>query len=187
MTFLSFFVGFFNNAAVMWQDLLDCDLLIVGGDVNSRTKELIDYIPEIDGNLIPKRNNPDKTKNAHGDCFLTFLKENRSLILNGRITPQFNNFTFVSPQRGSSVPDYMFCPTEHLEYCTEVKVLLISEIVNMSGLHPPLNLPDHSIIKSTFKTSSFNLFRQTSLIENLSEIMRFCNHHNAHPEKILRK
>jgi hypothetical protein len=77
----------------------------------------------------------------------------------------FNNFTFVSPQRGSSVPDYMFCPTEHLEYCTEVKVMLISEIVNMSGLHPPLNLPDHSVIKSTFKTSSFNLFRQTSLRE----------------------
>ena len=76
MRFLSVFVVFFNNAAIMWQDLLDCDLLIVGGDVNSRTKELIDYIPEIDGNLIPKRNNPDKTKNAHGDCFLTFLKEN---------------------------------------------------------------------------------------------------------------
>ena len=68
--------GFFNNAAVMWQDLLGCDLLIGGGDLNSRTKKLFDYIPEIDGNLIPKRNNPDKTKNAHGDCFLTFLKEN---------------------------------------------------------------------------------------------------------------
>ena len=66
--------GFFNNAVVMWQDLLDCDLLIGGGDLNSRTKESLDFIPEIDGNLISKRYNPDKTKNAHGDCFLTFLK-----------------------------------------------------------------------------------------------------------------
>ena len=116
--------GFFNNAVVMWQDLLDCDLLIGGGDLNSRTKESLDFIPEIDGNLISKRYNPDKTKNAHGDCFLTFLKENRTLILNGR-------------KRGASVPDYMFCPVDHLEYCNEVKVLLISDIVNMSGIRPP--------------------------------------------------
>ena len=67
--------GFFNNAAVMWQDCLDCDLLIGAGDINARTKELPDYIPEIDGNLIPKRYNPDKIKNAHGSCFLTFLKK----------------------------------------------------------------------------------------------------------------
>ena len=57
------------------------------GDVNARTKELLDYIPEIDGDLIPKRKNPDKYKNSHRDSLLTFLKENRSIILNGRITP----------------------------------------------------------------------------------------------------
>ena len=115
--------GYFNDAAVMWEDFLDCDLIIGAGDVNARTKELLDYIPEIDGSLIPNRTNPDKIKNSHGDCFLTFLKENRAIILNGRITPQYNNFTFVSPQRGSSVPDYIFCPVDHLEYCTEVKTL----------------------------------------------------------------
>ena len=154
--------GFFNNAAVMWQDFLDSDLLIGAGDVNARTKELLDYIPEIDGDLIPKRNNPDAIKNSHGDCFLTFLKENRSLILNGRITPEFNNFTFVSPHRGSSVPDYVFCPVDHLEYCTEVKTMLVSEIVNLSGLQPPLNLPDHSIIQSTFETSFFDISKHSS-------------------------
>ena len=79
--------GYFNDAAVMWEDFLDCDLIIGAGDVNARTKELLDYIPEIDGSLIPNRTNPDKIKNSHGDCFLTFLKENRAIILNGRITP----------------------------------------------------------------------------------------------------
>ena len=147
--------GFFNSAAVMWQDLLGCDLLIGGGDLNSRTQELLDFIPEIDGALISKRFNPDKVKNAHGESFLTFLKENRSLILNGRVTPELNNFTFVSPQRGSSVPDYIFCPVEHYEQCTEARVLLISEVVNLSGIRPPVNLPDHSIIKCNFETSVF--------------------------------
>ena len=86
--------------------------------------------------------------------FLTFLKEN---ILNGRVTPQFNNFTFVSPHRGSSVPDYIFCPVDHLDYCKTVKTLLMSEVVNMFGIQPPQNLPDHSIIFSHFETSQFDI------------------------------
>ena len=51
--------GFFNNVAVLWQDLYDCDLLIGAGDVNARTKEILDFTPEIDGDLIPKRSNPE--------------------------------------------------------------------------------------------------------------------------------
>ena len=88
--------GFFNEASVLWQDLSDCDLVLGSGDVNARTKEIVDFIPDIDGKLIPPRINPDKSKNKHADSFLTFLKDNRSIILNGRVTPEHNNYTFVS-------------------------------------------------------------------------------------------
>ena len=103
---------------------------------------------------------------------MTFLKENRSIILNGRITPQFNNFTFVSPHRGSSVPDYIFCPVDHLEYCKQVKTLLMSEAVNLFNLQPPLNLPDHSILISSFETSYYDLSRcnKTQFSPNLKSI-----------------
>ena len=158
--------GFFNNAAVLWEDLSDCDLVVGAGDVNARSKEIMDYIPDIDGGLIPPRVNPDQTKNAHGECFLTFLKENQSVILNGRITPELNNFTFVSPNRGSSVPDYQFCPSDHLQYCTQMKTLLMSDIVNLTGLHPPINLPDHSVLLGTFGTSIFNLRKNENLHNN---------------------
>ena len=141
---------------MLWEDLSDCDLLCGAGDVNSRTKEILDYIPEIDGGLIPQRFNPDQSKNAHGNCFLTFLKESRSLILNGRTTPDLNNFTFVSPNRGSSVPDYQFCPADHLKYCTKMQTLLMTEIVNLTGFHPPRTLPDHSVLIGTFNTSIFD-------------------------------
>ena len=67
---------------MLWQDLLDCDLLIGGGNVNARTKDLNDINPDIDGQLIPERTNPDKGKNSHAENFLTFLKDNRSIILN---------------------------------------------------------------------------------------------------------
>ena len=145
--------GYFNDLASMWQDFCDCDLRLGGGDLNARTKQLEDFIPEIDGNL-PKRTNPDNFRNSHGDSFITFLKDNRSIILNGRVTPHLNNYTFVST-RGSSVPDYLYCPTEQLEFCTEVRVSLMSEMVNLVGLIPPKNLPDHSMLIGKFKASLF--------------------------------
>ena len=115
------------------------------------------------GNLISKIFNPDQTKNSHANCVLTFLKENRAIILNGRIMPENNNFTFVSPNHGSSVRDYQFCPIYHMQYCTEMKTLWMSEVVNSAGLHPPLNMPDHSILIGTFDISCFNLFRHSTL------------------------
>ena len=115
------------------------------GDYNSRTKQLVDYIPDIDGNLVPPRINVDNIQNSHGDSFITFLKDNRTIILNGRVTPQYNNFTFVTP-RGASVPDYMICPLDNLRNCEECKVFLMKDIVNLFGLLPPQNLPDHSFL-----------------------------------------
>ena len=33
--------------------LSDCDLVFGGGDINARTKDLLDYLPEINGQTIP--------------------------------------------------------------------------------------------------------------------------------------
>ena len=146
---------FFNEAGVLWEDLFDCDLIIGGGDLNSRTKNMVEYLPDIDGSLIPPRNNPDQIKNSHGNSFITFLKENRSIILNGRVTPEFNNYTYVT-QRGCSVPDYLFCPVDHLTFCREMKIILMSDIVNMLNIQPPRSLPDHSLLLGTFETSFYD-------------------------------
>ena len=94
--------GYFNELTSLWTDLSDCDFLIGGGDLNSRTKKSADFISDIDGNL-PPRSNPDQVENNHGKHFLQFLKDNRSVICNGRITPEFSDYTFLSSQ-GNSVP-----------------------------------------------------------------------------------
>ena len=171
--------GFFNQASVIWQDLLDFDLVLGSGDVNSRTKEIADFIPDIDGKLIPPRFNPDNSKNAHAESFLTFLKDNRSIILNGRVTPQLNNYTFVST-RGCSVPDYFFCPVLNLYNCTEMKTILMSEVVNMLGLVPHHNLPDHSILSGTFVTSFYNFGKN---YENANQNSRENHCHTELPTK----
>ena len=146
---------YFNYCSVLWDTLSDCDLRVGTGDYNARTKQLVDYLPDIDGNLVPPRTNLDNVQNSHGDSFVTFLKDNRSIILNGRVTPQFNNFTFVTP-RGASVPDYMICPIDNLNNCNEFKVLLMRDIVNTFGLQPPQNLPDHSFLFASFSTYQFS-------------------------------
>ena len=126
-----------------------------GGDLNARTKQILDFIPEIDGDMVPPRQNPDNNKNSHGDCFISFLKENQSVILNGRITPNLNNYTFVST-RGCSVPDYLFCDIDNLSMCSEMKTMLISDIINDNNLTPPRILPDHSLLCATFITIFYN-------------------------------
>ena len=86
--------SYFTDSSIVISDLSDCDLIVAGGDLNARTKCELDYIPEVD-NLSLARTNPDTDKNQHGNQFLQYLKNNRALILNGRITPEHNNFTFV--------------------------------------------------------------------------------------------
>ena len=44
--------NYFNHCAVLRDDLGECDLLVGAGDVNARTKQLLDYIPDIDGDLV---------------------------------------------------------------------------------------------------------------------------------------
>ena len=134
--------GYFADNAVIWSDLSDCDLVLGGGDVNSRTKSELDFIPDIDGNLITPRSNPDLVKNSHGQYFLQFLKDNIALICNGRVTPVFNDFTFLST-RGRSVPDYIYCPADHIQYCKELKVIKVSEIIDLYKLPVPSSMPDH--------------------------------------------
>ena len=58
--------------------------------------------------------------------------------------------------RGCSVPDYMFCPLDELDYCKEIKTILIRDLVNSLSIPPPQSLPDHSILSGTFVTSSFD-------------------------------
>ena len=145
--------SYFTDSSIVISDLSDCDLIVAGGDLNARTKCDLDYIPEVD-NFSLARTNPDTDKNQHGNHFLQYLKNNRLLILNGRITPEHNNFTFVNP-RGRSVPDYMYCSADHIQYCTSCKVLPVSDIINTYNLQLPHTLPDHSVLIAEFDLFSF--------------------------------
>ena len=64
----------------------------------------------------------------------------------------------------------------------------MSEIINVAGFHPPLTLPDHSMLIGTYNTSIFELIKT----ENLQKEPNFQNFHNTQipnkkPKKDLKK
>ena len=59
----------------------------------------------------------------------------------------------------------------------------MSEIVNLTGLHPPINLPDHSVLLGTFDTSIFNLMKNENLqIINLNHMISLLNELESLPD-----
>ena len=80
------------------------DAIFDCGDFNARIGKENDIIHNIDS--VAQRVVLDQTKNPRGDVFTDFLKDMQLCVVNGRVTTQNDNFTFVST-RGRSVVDYI--------------------------------------------------------------------------------
>ncbi len=61
---------------------------------------------------------------------MELLRDSKSLVVNGRITPVHDNFTFVDPRRGSSVVDWVFVPDDTLHTVDDFKVHLCKQLCN---------------------------------------------------------
>jgi len=138
--------GFMSYVLSLVYLYYNCDALFVIGDVNSRLGKKSDYIEDIDN--IPDRQILDETVNKHGDVFRDFLLESNMCVLNGRVTPQFNNFTSVSV-KGSSVVDYIAVPHHTLNICKIFKVLLAHDAMEIAKVYHN-KIPDHSILQLVF-------------------------------------
>ena len=79
---------------------VNSDLTLVCGDFNARVGKKLDYIPDIDD--VPVRKVLDEKVNNHGEAMLEFLKDTKLCVVNGRVTSESDNFTYIST-RGKSV------------------------------------------------------------------------------------
>ena len=129
----------------------DADSIFICGDLNARIGDKLDHISEIDD--IPPRKNIDHTVNQHGNSLLDFVKDTKFCLLNGRLCPENDNFTFLST-RGRSVVDYIMTPHVCLDMCKTFKVLTCNEIINRYNLQHLINTrskaSDHSMICAEF-------------------------------------
>ena len=125
--------------------------IFICGDLNSRVGKTDDFIETIDD--IPVRSVIDCDKNYYGDRLIEFLKDSKFCMLNGRLTSDLNNFTFVST-RGLSVVDYILVPHVTLKSCKYFRVDCMSDILNQFTLFdllsPSCKQPDHSLLSIAF-------------------------------------
>ena len=69
--------------------------------------------------------------------------------MNGRITPEYDNYTFIEPSRGRSVVDYFVTSHADLQSCESFRVLTAKQLIDehcvTDGISPKF-IPDHSLL-----------------------------------------
>ena len=126
---------------------LDCDNVVIAGDLNARIVGLHDLIPDVDN--ISNRVNKDDTKSGHYEEMTDFFLDMKFCVVNGRVTKEYDNYTCVS-SRGSSVVDYMLVPHFTLEQCDSFKVHLVKDLIDPTIITVE-SLPDHSALELCIK------------------------------------
>jgi hypothetical protein len=163
--------GFYSHILKIMYENNDCDNVVVAGDTNSKIGITQDFIPGVDDN-IGDRKNLDKSKNKHGQEMIDFLIESKMCVCNGRVTPEYDNYTFIHT-RGKSVIDYMCVPNDCLDKCLEFKVNTARDMVNLycniedEEIDLSRIIPDHSVL--TLKLSSGNNINPRDININLEE------------------
>jgi hypothetical protein len=105
----------------------------------------------------------DEIKSGHANALLDFMKDNKMVMLNGRVTPEFDNYTSVSA-RGSAVVDYIMTAQTSVNQCKQMKVELTTDLIQQFHLQTLLGenckAPDHSLLHATFELSSINEYSE---------------------------
>jgi len=117
----------------------DC-MLYLAGDLNARTKTMLDYIPadnidfifnsEVDyttDDFEMPRNNKDNIYNSFGHTLLELCCAHGIHILNGRVTGDPDGeFTCIT-HNGASLVDYHIISTDLFQFVTKFNILSIDE------------------------------------------------------------
>lgn len=156
----------------------DVDSLYICGDLNSRIITENDFIPEIDD--IPNRTPLDihGNVNGHGECMIDFLLDSKMCITNGRITPQYDDFTYIS-SLGKSVIDYFIIPHDHIDKCIEQRVLTMRKLIDDNKLQDKIldakHIPDHSIVSLKVKFTNVEMdVKEEQAVTTLQQGMTKC-------------
>ena len=121
----------------------------------------------------------DRIINAHGDALIEFVVDGKLAILKGRIDPQNDNFTFVSP-RGKSVVDYFIVPQDCFHSVKSSKVDVVTDLVSkhncINQISPNSKLPDHWVLTTEIKCNTLEVHQNDAsqaTIENNKKRYKF--------------
>ena len=106
--------------------------IIVCGDFNARIGAKNDIIIGVDN--ICDRISLDKTSNSQGDQLITMINDVKGCVLNGRVTPEYDDFTSIASHKGRAVVDYFIT-----RQC-DIEAMKSLEVHSMTNLIDKLNI-----------------------------------------------
>ena len=90
----------------------EADAMVFCGDYNGRIGKCDHVNLEVDKDVV-KRISIDTVKNTHGGALLEFIADGKLALLNSRVDPNNDNYTFISSRR-KSVVNYFIVPQGNL-------------------------------------------------------------------------
>ena len=133
---------------------IECTHLVVCGDLNARIGNCDDC--DTDGN-IPCHKVLDPEINSQGAKGLEFVNDIKGVVLNGRVTPELDDFTSVMPHKGRSVVDYIIVRQNEFSAVKELKVMSCIDVIESNNwenlISPRSRPPDHNIVCAKIELS----------------------------------
>ena len=134
----------------------ECDNIILCGDFNARVGKLNECLIEESDNILIRKV-IDNTTNTQGQKFINFLSDTQCCIVNGRVTPEYNNFTSCTGYRGRAVVDYHVLRCNEIKHVKEMKVISCIDLINEQNWQYLLSdvylVSDHNLLSMTLETS----------------------------------
>ena len=136
------------------------------GDINGRIGDLSDVVDVIDN--LPSRKSIDHIKQGHCDAMIDFLHDGKVCVLNGRLDPEKDNFTYIS-DKGKSVVDYIMVPHDCYANCKSFQVMTMSDIIDRYSLQSFISErckpPDHSLLVCHFTLEHYMIHSENDMEE----------------------
>ena len=108
------------------------DSVYLCGDFKVRTGSLVDTAAE-DSDVLP-RISLDKERNNTGEKLVEFVKDMNLALVNGRLPPDFDDFTSIS-SRGRSIVDYFITEQISLSNISNFCVHTVTNLLAQYNLH----------------------------------------------------
>ncbi len=111
----------------------------------------------------------------------------QNVVVNGRVTPLFDNFTSISP-KGKAVVDYIMVYQDCLDLCTEFRDITPNDLLESNEpacfklLGDRCKVPDHSLLLLKFKANV--CVRGTPIVQS-PEAVNKCRRPRVFPENFL--
>ena len=164
---------FYSHLMYKMQEFYFISDVFICGDLNFRVGTYKDFIESVD--TIKPRVVIDHEKNTYGKLLLKFLKDTNLCMLNGRLTPTQDDYTFVST-RGLSVVDYVLVPHHSVNNChyfSDCMSDILTKLNLFDMLSESCKTPDHSVLSFAFTSGNFSQLNQQNEKMNVVNGMGF--------------